>query len=191
MGQGKGDIVARFTAAEVQALQKKVPEASLLIIGSYLYAKAKGTPDELEITDYPNGPSYVSLKKDEADVRAWLKVWEMKDGGIAIVHGEQAPPDGESCLDYLEDNSYRDTVALRAGHAQKLHSMHGDMSNQFSGPGRLGGMMSNISDKSQHVEALWRADKAAGCLGMLAIIFGASATALGLLDVLLLRLHGG
>ena len=62
--------------------------------------------------------------------------------------------------------------------------MHGDMTNQFAGPGSIGGMMSSISGKSQLVEALWPADKAGGCLGIVAIIVALSASAIGILAAL-------
>ena len=64
MSTETSEIIQRIPKSEIEALQKKVPAATEEVILSYLYAKAHGKATELEIDSYPNGPSYVSLKRD-------------------------------------------------------------------------------------------------------------------------------
>ena len=159
------ELIQKFSKQHVDLLQMKVPTASEEVVISYLFAKAHGKAVNLEIDSYPDGLSYVRLKSGALD--PYLNAWKLNDGSYVVVRGDQRPEDAMKSLNYLEDNVYRDTIALRSGHLSKLLSMYGDLSGQFSGPGRLGSMMSNISGKHEQVIALWRADRSGGCAGVL------------------------
>lgn len=186
MSSDGSKMIQRITKAEIEALQKKAPGSSEEVILSYLYAKAHGKQTDLEIESYPNGPSYVSLKRESSILDPLLKAWECGDGSFLLVRGE-GKPDGAVAdrSDYLNDNVYRDTVALRCGHLSELQSMYGDLTTLFNGSGRTGSMMSSISEKHQQVYALWKTDRPIGCVGVL----GALTFLIGLFFVLIVAAH--